>query len=102
MWQSHSHTLLRIVARRRQVNHIEPHGFLVWIICVIDTYALLSGSGNGAFVDFILKNNLIAPEDCLPPLSPGLAEAFFPEELPYFPGVLEINQHVLALAIKVG
>jgi hypothetical protein len=102
MWQTHSRTLLQIVARRRQVNLTEPHGFLVLVICVADTYALLSGSGDGAFVDFILKNNMLTPQDCLPPLVPGSPQTFFEEELPYFPGVLELNQQVIILATKVG
>lgn len=102
MWQSHSRTLLQIIARRRQVNRTEPHGFLVLVICLADTYALLSSSGDGAFVDFILKNNMLAPQDCLPPLAPGRPQTFFEEELPYFPGVLELNQQVIILATKVG
>jgi hypothetical protein len=102
MWQSHSRTLLQIVARRRQVNRTEPHGFLVLVICLADTYALLSSSGDGAFVDFILKNNMLAPQDCLPPLASGRPQPFFEEELPFFPGVLELNHQVIILATKAG
>lgn len=102
MWQTHSAALLRIVARRRQVNQTEPHGFLVLVICLADTYALLSGSGDGAFVHFILEHNMLEPQDCLPPLAPGFAKHFFEEELPYFPGVLELNQQVILLATNVG
>src|SRR5271165_1605966 len=102
MWQTHSRTLQQIISRRRQANRIEPHGFLVLVICLVDTYALLSGSGDGAFVDFILENNMLAPQDCLPPLAPGCPQRFFEEELPYFPGVLELYQQVIILATKVG
>ncbi len=102
MWQSHSRTLLTIVSKRWQANRTEPHGFLVLVICLIDTYALLSGSGDGAFVDLIMKNNMLAPQDCLPPLAQGQPQRYFDEELPYFPGVLELNQHVIRLATKVG
>lgn len=102
MWQSHSQALLKMISRRRQVNHTEPHGFLVWVICLIDTYALLSGSGNGTFAQFILKNNMLAPGEVLPPLVPGHPQPFFNEELPYFPGVLELNHEVVRLALRVG
>jgi hypothetical protein len=61
MLQTHSHAVLKIVARRRQVNRTELHGFLVLVICLADTYALLSGSGDGTFVHFILKHNMLAP-----------------------------------------
>lgn len=102
MWQTHSRTLQKIISRRRQANRTEPHGFLVLVICLVDTYALLSGSGDGAFVDFIMKNNMLAPQDCLPPLAPGNPRHYFDEELPYFPAVLELNQQVINLATKVG
>jgi hypothetical protein len=102
MWQSHSRTLLQIVSRRRQANRIEPHGFLVLVICLVDTYALLSGSGDGAFVDFITKNNMLSPQDGLPPLSPGLPQQYFEEELPHFPCVLDLHLQVISLATKVG
>lgn len=102
MWQTHSRTLLQILSRRRQTNRTEPHGFLLLVICLVDTYALLSGSGDGAFVDFIMKNNMLAPQDCLPPLAPGNPRRYFEEELPYFPAVLELNQQVISLATKVG
>lgn len=102
MWQSHSRRLLQIIARRRQVNRIEPHGFLVLVICLVDTYAMLSGSGDGVFVDFIMKNSILAPQNCLPPLAPGCSQTFFEEEIPYFPEVLELNQQVIILATKVG
>jgi hypothetical protein len=102
MWQTHSRTLQQIISRRRQANQTEPHSFLVLVICLVDTYALLSGSGDGAFVDFIMKNNMLAPQDCLPPLAPGNPRQYFEEELPYFPAVLELNQQVINLATKVG
>jgi hypothetical protein len=102
MWQSHSRTLLKIISDRWKENRTEPHGFLLLVICVVDTYALLSGSGDGAFVDFIMKNDMLAPQDCLPPLAPGHPQSYFDNELPYFPGVLELNLLVIRLATEVG
>jgi hypothetical protein len=102
MWQTHSRTLQQIISRRRQQNRTEPHGFIVLVICLVDTYAMLSGSGDGAFADFIMKNNMLAPQDCLPPLAPDNPRKYFDEEIPYFPAVLELNQQVINLATKVG
>jgi hypothetical protein len=102
MWQSHSRTLLKIVSDRWQENRMEPHGFLVLVICLVDTYALLSGSGDGAFVDFIMEHDMLSPQDCLPPLAPGHPHRYFDNELPYFPGVLELNLLVIRLAKKIG
>jgi hypothetical protein len=102
MWQTHCRTLGKIIARRRDVHRTEPHGFLVWVICLVDTYALLSGSGNGDFVQFILKNNMLLPEEILPPLAPGQSRNFFQEELSYFPALLDLTQQVVSLAVRVG
>src|SRR5436305_13451867 len=98
MWQTHCRTLGKIIARRRDVHGTEPHGFLVWVICLVDTYALLSGSGNGDFVQYILKNNMLLPEEILPPLAPGQSQTFFREEFSYFPAVLDLTQQVIRLA----
>ena len=58
MWQHHSDQLLRIIIHRRQEYGIEAHDFIVWNICSIDIYALLSASGTGAFVESLLRQNM--------------------------------------------
>jgi hypothetical protein len=73
------------------------------MICQVDIYALLCSNGSGTFIEALLKHNLLpAPENCLPPVSPNHSAAVSPEERPYFPALIRLNQEVLLLALQVG
>jgi hypothetical protein len=75
----------------------------VWMICRIDVYALLCANGKGRFIEGLLKQNMLpSPERCLPPTSESHLEGFPPEEQPYFPALIGLNQEVLLLALQVG
>ncbi|KAN0122549.1 Fungal specific transcription factor domain containing protein [Hyaloscypha variabilis] len=103
MWQHHSDQLLRIVTLRRQSQITEGYDFIVWMICRIDVYALLCANGKGRFIEGLLKQNMLpSPERCLPPTSESHLEGFPPEEQPYFPALIGLNQEVLLLALQVG
>jgi hypothetical protein len=73
------------------------------MICCIDVYALLSANGTGIFVETLLDQNMLpSPERCLPPTFQTQLDAFLPEERPYFPASIRLNQEVLLLALQVG
>jgi hypothetical protein len=94
---------LKIVTLRRQAYGIETYDFLVWLVCRIDIYALLSTSGTGTFVEVLLKENMLpVAERTLPPISPGMDLVVYPEEQPFFPSLLKLNQEVLLAALRVG
>jgi len=98
-----SDQLLRIVTLRRQAHRVETYDFLVWLVCRIDIYALLSASGTGSFVEVLLEENMLpTPERTLPPISRGQASVLYPEEQPFFPALSELNQEVLLVALQVG
>ncbi|RHZ62670.1 uncharacterized protein CDV56_107867 [Aspergillus thermomutatus] len=63
LWSHHISRLLHISALRRSTFGSEPYPHLVWWICSVDLYALLSGAGTGAFVQEAMAN---------PDLFPGL------------------------------
>lgn len=103
MWQPHIQQLIRIITLRRRTNQIEPYDSIVWMICCIDVYALLSSSGSGAFTEELLKNNMFpTPERSLTPLSLDQHPVFHSEEECFFPGILRLNHEVLLVALKVG
>jgi len=104
MWQHHIDQLLRIITLRRQTYGTEKYDFIVWKICCIDIYALLSVSGGGTFIEALLKQNVLpVPERTIPPLEFGRPVALYHlEEQPFFPDLLIINQEVLLLALHVG
>ena len=37
----------------------EPYSFIVWWVASIDTHVVLSGMGNGEFIETILRNNML-------------------------------------------
>ncbi|KAG0650954.1 hypothetical protein D0Z07_2692 [Hyphodiscus hymeniophilus] len=103
MWQHHSDQLKRIIALRRQAYGIETYDFIVWTICSIDVYALLSSNGTGAFVDSLLMQNMIPPPDkCVPQLSHGQSPVPYTEDQPFLTAILDLNQQVMMLAFEVG
>ncbi len=91
----------QIVLHRLQDNFTEPYAFLVWNVCVIDAYALLSDSRKGVFADFIRQTGRIAPQNCLPRLSPGLTGPSLLIEQKLL-GLLELDQKIVYLAVEVG
>lgn len=88
---------------RRQPHQLEAYDFLIWLVCRIDIYALLSASGTGIFVEVLLKENMLpAPERTLPPISLGQDVALYPDEQPFSPQLLRLNQEVMLVALRVG
>ncbi|RHZ68851.1 hypothetical protein CDV55_106546 [Aspergillus turcosus] len=63
LWSHHISRLLHISALRRSTFGTEPYPHIIWWICNVDLYALLSGAGTGAFVQEAMEN---------PDLLPGL------------------------------
>jgi len=103
MWQHHGDQLLRIITLRRQAHGPEPYDFIVWSVCCIDIYALLSVSGQATFVEVLLKQNMLpSPERCLSPVFQGQGPIIYPEEQRFFPALLKLHQEVLLLALRVG
>jgi hypothetical protein len=102
MWQHHIDQLLWIITLRQQAYSVEKYGFIVWTICSIDIYALLSISGTGALAEALLKQNILpTPEGCLPPASAGNSPVIYPEEQDFFPAILKLNQEVTLLGLQV-
>ncbi|GFF49318.1 hypothetical protein IFM46972_08771 [Aspergillus udagawae] len=61
LWSHHISRLLHISALRRSTFGIEPYPQIIWWICSVDLYALLSGAGTGAFVQEALENPALLP-----------------------------------------
>ncbi|PYH76129.1 hypothetical protein BO82DRAFT_347741 [Aspergillus uvarum CBS 121591] len=73
LWSHHVSQLLHISLLRRSTPGPEPLPFVVWWVCNVDLYALLSGAGTGEYVRAVLNHQLpldlkslfypIGPED---------------------------------------
>ncbi|KAG2025665.1 hypothetical protein GB937_002385 [Aspergillus fischeri] len=61
LWSHHISRLLYISALRRSTFGIEPYPHIIWWVCSVDLYALLSGAGTGAFVQEAMENPDLLP-----------------------------------------
>ena len=59
LWSQHIGQLLRITLLRHEMYGHEPYSFIVWWVANIDTHAVLSGMGNGEFIETMLRNNVL-------------------------------------------
>lgn len=81
----------------------ERYPYIVWLVCNIDLYALLSGAGTGEFLKAILENNLLpSPESQLYPVAPSGYSIIYPEEQETLPSVLHINHETFVFATRLG
>ncbi|KAK5076266.1 hypothetical protein LTS08_006894 [Lithohypha guttulata] len=103
IWARHISTLLRIALLRRQIFGGERFPYVCWWICNIDLEALLSGTGSGRFVGYMLKNDLIPPPSFhLYPLGDDGSSVVYSEETQALPIVLQLDYQVTLHAIQLG
>jgi hypothetical protein len=81
----------------------ERYPYIIWWVCNIDLYALLSGAGTGEFLGAMLKNNMLpAPECQLYPLDPSGYSIVYPDESDCLPAVLQLHHETFILAAQLG
>jgi hypothetical protein len=81
----------------------ERYPFVVWWVCNIDLYALLSGAGTGEFLGAMLKHNMLPEPECqLYPLGPGGYSIIYPEESDSLPDILQLHHQTFSLAARLG
>lgn len=81
----------------------ERYPYIVWLVCNIDFYALLSGAGTGDFLKAMLDNNLIPRyESQLYPVAPSGHSIIYPEEHDTLPSVLQLNHETFIFAIRLA
>ncbi|KAI9759436.1 MAG: hypothetical protein M4579_002350 [Chaenotheca gracillima] len=103
LWLQHLNHLLRIILVRRDTFRREDHFLLIWFVCIIDLYGLLSGGSEGEFVATIIRNDLLPlSQHHLSLGSPQALGAFLPEEEDSFAPVLYFNQQIVMSAVRLG
>lgn len=95
LWAQHIDQLRRITLLRHQIYGCEPYPFIVWWVANIDTHVVLSGMGNGEFIETMLSHNLLStgkePQNTYPvydhtptgALSPSLPSEALPSALAF-------------------
>jgi hypothetical protein len=103
LWSHHISRLLHIALLRRSKFGREPHPFILWWICHIDLYALLSGAGNGEFVRAIMDHQLLPGSDSL--LYPSATDGYsviYPDEHDSLPTLMRLYADTFSLATRIG
>lgn len=103
LWSHHISRLLHISFLRRSKFGREPHPFILWWICHIDLYALLSGAGTGEFVRAIMDHQMLpASESLLYPSAPEGYSVVYPEEHDSLPVLMRLYADTFSLAAQLG
>lgn len=93
LWSQHISQLLRIILLRRKLYGLEPYEFIVWWVASIDTHVVLSGMGNGTFVETMLHHDV--SRVFAVPLSPELnfpTCKTTPQSHPYLQKYFKVNK----------
>ena len=108
MSPQHIEQLLRITLLRRDIYGHEPYSFIVWWLASIDTHVVLSGAGNGIFVETMLRHNILPagmdPQNIYHTYhynspSCGLAS---PKRCEALPSALAFHRRITILAAELG
>ena len=106
LWSQHIDQLLRICMIRRKLYTHEPYPFIIWWVANIDTHVLLSGMGNGGFIETMLRNNMLPsgidpqrPYDTIRSTSPSTGLANENEALP---SAIAFHRRLNVLAAELG
>ena len=59
LWGQHISQLQRIILLRRDLHGTEPYTFIVWWVASIDAHVVLSGMGQGDFIEAMLRHRLL-------------------------------------------
>ncbi|KAJ5678612.1 hypothetical protein N7462_006856, partial [Penicillium macrosclerotiorum] len=103
LWSHHISRLLHISFLRRSKFGREPHPFILWWICHIDLYALLSGAGTGEFVRAIMDHQMLPGSECL--LYPAVPEGYsviYADEHDSLPAIMRLYAETFTLAAQLG
>ncbi|KAH8693532.1 hypothetical protein BGW36DRAFT_300923 [Talaromyces proteolyticus] len=103
LWSHHISQLLQISILRVTTFGAERYPYIIWLVCNIDLYALLSGAGTGDFIRAMCKNNMLPNPKCqLYPLAANGYSIIYPEENDTLPRALQLYHDTFVLATRLG
>jgi len=101
----HLDQLLRIIRLRRFLYGSERHQHILWWIFQISTYSVLSGSGKGEFIEWMLSDGGSSPSIlCSQKTDPRVSLVRMPELLQNDsgPSIVEAHRTILTIAARLG
>ena len=103
LWSHHISRLLHIAFLRRSKYGQEPYPFILWWVCHIDLYALLSGAGTGDFVRAVIDHQMLpGSESLLYPTAPEGYSVIYPDEHDSLPVIMRLYHDTFRLAAQLG
>ncbi|KAJ5748069.1 uncharacterized protein N7511_009765 [Penicillium nucicola] len=103
LWSHHISRLLHIAFLRRSKYGQEPYPFILWWVCHIDLYALLSGAGTGEFVRAVIDHQMLPGSDSLLyPTAPEGYSVIYSDEHDSLPVIMRLYHDTFRLAAQLG
>jgi hypothetical protein len=89
--------------RRASTLGTERYPYIIWFVCNIDLYALISGAGTGEFLKAMLENNMLPDSKSqLYPLASSGYSVIYPEENATLPHILQLYYDTFVLASRLA
>ncbi|KAL4812230.1 hypothetical protein BDW67DRAFT_129350 [Aspergillus spinulosporus] len=103
LWSHHMSRLLQLSLLRHSVAERERYPVIIWLICHIDLYALLSGAGSGEYIRAAVESHLLpGAESLLYPAGVEDDRLKYPGECVAQPLITSLYRECFLLAARLG
>ncbi|KAL3470663.1 hypothetical protein BJX99DRAFT_251014 [Aspergillus californicus] len=103
IWSHHMSRLLQLSMLRHSVSERERYPLIIWLICHVDLYALLSGAGTGEYVKAAIESHLLPnAECCLGSVGPGATNMVYTEEYDSLILIMRLYRQCFLLTARLG
>ncbi|KAL4961450.1 Zn(II)2Cys6 transcription factor [Aspergillus stella-maris] len=99
LWSHHMSRLVQLTLLRQTVVERERYPIIIWLICHVDLFALMSGAGSGEYVRAAIENHLLS--DAVSPLNTGPC-VMQPGEYDVQPLVVRLYRECIYMAGRLG
>ncbi|KAL4940809.1 hypothetical protein BDV06DRAFT_15216 [Aspergillus oleicola] len=99
LWSHHMSRLVQLTLLRQTVAERERYPIIIWLICHVDLFALMSGTGSGEYVRAAIENHLLS--EAVSPLNTG-PSMMQPGEYDVQPMIVRLYRECFYLASRLG
>ncbi|KAL2808675.1 hypothetical protein BJX63DRAFT_408488 [Aspergillus granulosus] len=103
LWSHHMSRLLQLTLLRQSVAERERYPLLLWLICQVDLYALLSGAGTGEYVKAATESHFLPEaEALLQQLGSEGSGEMYAEEYNVLLLIMRLHRESFQIAVRLG
>ncbi|KAL3457772.1 hypothetical protein BJX64DRAFT_280365 [Aspergillus heterothallicus] len=103
LWSHHMSRLLQLTLLRQSVAERERYPLIIWLICQVDLYALLSGASNGEYVKAAAESHFLPEaEALLQQMGPEGSGMMYAEEYDVLLLIMRLHRESLKIAVRLG